>query len=423
MERHSARRSALLTAGVTGLILIGTGVPAWAFWSQPPSDAVVRTTATAMGTPRGGVSAVVTLRLVGLPVAGHLHFTITDPPATGPTPLSYRVTRLNGSTVCTIVSPATSCDGPTTLIPDVLGVYRVVAVRYQWESRHPAFVSVLSSIFTNGLSVGLTADAGGADAEVGGPMSLAVPGTPTLMAADDTGVEDDSVSNAAAPRVTGTADPDSTVRLTAGNTEVGRGTADDKGHYKIPVTLGDGDHAVIASTVQDGISSPGSASSDVVVDRSGPDLKVKAVGSGDDAKVTGTVGRDAGDQPTVTIQADNGAVVDATPTVDADGSFATAIKLKSGTTKVRVTQQDEAGNQTVRTVSFDGPDPAPAKNDPPPPATDASAPKKDDVTKDSTGSTNSGQDVPAATSTGGKAEDDPAPAQPADTSSTGKDAD
>jgi hypothetical protein len=426
MGRHSARRSAAFTAGVAGLILFGTGAPAWAFWSQASSDAVVRTTATAMGTPRGGVSAVVTLRLVGLPVSGHLHFTVTDPPATGPAPLSYRVTRLDGSTVCTITPPANGCNGPTTLIPNILGVYRVVAVRYNWESRHPAYVNVLTSIFTDGLSVGLSANLAGADAEVGGPMSLAVPSTPTLMAADDTGVAADSVSNASAPRVTGTADPDSTVRLTAGNAEVGRGTADDNGHYKIPVTLGDGDHAVIASTVQDGISSPGSDSSEVVVDRSGPDLKVKAVGSGDDARVTGTVGDAAGDRPAVTIQADNGAEVDATPTVGSDGTFSTALKRKSGTTKVKVTQQDEAGNQTVKTVTFDGPAPAPAKDTPaktdPAPATDAPAPKKDDVTPASTGSANAGQDGTVATSSGGKAEDDPAPAQPAETSTTGKDA-
>jgi hypothetical protein len=422
----------LLTAGVTGLALFGTGIPAWAYWAQGPSNATIRTTATAMGTPRGGVSAVVTVRLAGLPVSGYLHYTITDPPAAGPTPLSYRVTRLNGSTVCTIVSPATSCNGPTTLIPNILGTYRVVAVRYLWESRHPAYVSVLSSIFTNGLSVGLSADNGGVDAEVGGPMSLAVPSTPTLMAADDTGVAADSVSSADQPRVTGTAEPDSTVRVLAGNTEVGRGRADAKGQYKIPVTLSDGDHAVSATTVQDGISSPGSASSDVVVDRSGPALKVKAVGKGESAAISGTVGRAAGDLPAVTIQADNGAVVDATPTVTADGTFATPIKLKSGTTTVQVTQQDQAGNQTVRTVTFDGPAPAPAKDAPakdapatPPTAPDTSDPKQDDVPKDAVGSATPAPDAPAATPpTGGKAEDDPAPTPTADANGpTAKDGD
>jgi hypothetical protein len=436
MGRHSARRSAVVTAGVAGLILFGTGVPAWAFWSQTSNTAVVRTTATAMGTPRGGVSAVVTVRLAGLPVSGYLHYTITAPPTTGPPPLSYRVTRLDGSTVCTITPPATSCNGPTALIPNILGVYRVTAVRYQWESRHPAIVTVLTSIFTNGLSVALGVDTDGVDAEVGGPMSLAVPGTPTLLAADDTGVAADSVSSADAPRVTGTAEPDSTVRVIAGNAEVGRGTADDKGHYKIPVTLGEGDHAVIASTVSDGISSPGSASSDVTVDRSGPDLRVKAAGSGDDDKVTGTVGNAAGDLPAVTISADNGAVVDSTPSVGADGTFSTAIKLKSGTTKVKVTQQDEAGNQTVRTVTFDGPDAAPTKDttkdtpakDAPAkdtpvkdtpvkdtpvkdtPATDAPDPMPDPVTPDSSGSANPVQDDPS-----------PAPSPDA-TGSTGKDA-
>jgi hypothetical protein len=419
MGRHNARRSAALTAGVAGLLLVGTGAPAWAFWSQTSNTAVVRSTATAMGTPRGGVSAVITARLALLPVSGYLHYTITAPPATGPTPLSYRVTRLDGSTVCTIVSPNTSCNGPTALIPNILGVYHVTAVRYLWESRHPATVSVLASVFTDGLTIGLSADTDSVDAEVGGPMSLAVPGTPTLLAADDTGVTADSVSSADAPRVTGTAAPDSTVRVIAGNAEVGRGTADAKGHYKIPVTLGEGDHAVIASSVSDGISSPGSAPSDVTVDRSGPDLQVKAVGGGDDAKVTGTVGDAAGDRPAVTISADNGAVVDSAPSVDADGKFSTTIKLKSGTTKVKVTQQDEAGNQTVRTVTFDGPDAAPAKD------TTTDAPAKDTPADapDASGATNPGQDAPAATSTGGKADDGPSPAPSPDAAgSTGKDA-
>ncbi|GAA0609956.1 hypothetical protein GCM10009547_10040 [Sporichthya brevicatena] len=446
MRRPLARRSALMSTGVVGLALLGTGAPAWAYWTATSTSSSVSAKAAAMGTPRAAVSAVVTVKLFGLPVSGHLHFTAQAPTA-GPAPLKYRVTRADGSTVCEILPPATSCNGPTSLIPNILGAYRVVAVRHQWVSRNPAYTSVLQSIFSEGLSVGLLPEFGGVGAEVGGPtvnpiLSLGVPSAPVLVLAADSGVDGDSVTNADEMRMAGTADPGSTVVLFADGAEIGRDEVDAKGRYLAPVDLDEGTHSVVAAAVRDGISSLTSKPTAVVVDRTGPDLQVTSAGAGKRRELRGVIGTAAGDKPRVRIKANNDAVVDdESPAVDAAGNFRTRITLRKGLTTVKVTQTDAAGNETVRTLKLDraegsdegeptSPDPQPAAE--PTPADDTATtpsptpspapPGTPEPTPDPAPSPvpvptpvptpEPAAETPPTTSPGAKVEDDVTPAEP-----------
>ncbi len=445
MRRPTARRSALLTTGVAGLALLGTGAPAWAYWTTESSDSALTAKAAAMGTPRAAVSAVITVKIFGLPVSGHLRFT-AQAPTTGPAPLKYRVSRLNGSTVCEITPPATSCDGPTTLLPNILGAYRVVAVRHHWISRNPAYTSVLQSIFSNGLSIGLTPEFGGLAAGVGGSVEdpilrLGIPSSPVLVVSADSGAEGDSVTNAESVKMAGTADPGNTVVLFADGDEIGRGEVTDQGRYAIPVELGEGTHSVVAAAIRDGISSLTSKATAVVVDRTGPALQVVPTGEGKELELRGTAGSASGDKQKVTVKADNDAVVDETPAVDAAGTFVSAIQLKKGTTTVRVTQADAAGNETVRTLKLDRdaagepkpekpkpeqpadptPTPAPGADPTPEPTTIPGPAPEPTTTPTQTPSPDPtpeptpepGSDTPPTSSPGAKVEDEPSPADPA----------
>jgi hypothetical protein len=80
-----------------------------------------------------------------------------------------------------------------------------------------------------------------------------------------------------------------------------------------------------------------------VADTSGPALTATVSGEEAAGTITGQLGTAAGDLNNVQISADNGAEL-TTPTVGADGHFSAGITVKVGTTKVTITQADEAGN-------------------------------------------------------------------------------
>jgi hypothetical protein len=276
-QRHAAKlravtRNALVTTGVTGLAVFGTGAPAWGYWAAGTDDVVVTAKAGAMGTPRAAVTAVVTARLLGLPTLGYLRFSAHQP-LSGPPAQSFRVTRFDGSPVCTITPPATTCNSHEGLIAGLLTGYKVVAVRDLWTSRVPAVTSLLGSIFSNGLSVSLLPETG--LAELGGPtndglLTLGIPSTPVVAAADDTGIAGDSVTSAQSVHLVGDADPGDTVVLYSDGSEIGRGPVNAKGRYRIPVTLGPGTYSVVAAAVRDGVSSLASPAGQIVIEAPAP---------------------------------------------------------------------------------------------------------------------------------------------------------
>jgi len=111
------------------------------------------------------------------------------------------------------------------------------------------------------------------DVTPGSPAPPA-PSTPNLTAASDSGVSStDNITKVTTPTFTGTAEADATVKILAGTTQVGSGTADGTGAYEITVTsaLTQGDHDISATaTNAAGTTGPASGILKVAIDTTRP---------------------------------------------------------------------------------------------------------------------------------------------------------
>ncbi|PYI56511.1 Ig-like domain-containing protein [Paenibacillus flagellatus] len=116
-------------------------------------------------------------------------------------------------------------------------------------------------------------DAAGNVGDASGPLAITIdtvpPGAPAgldLTPASDKGIfDDDNVTSVTTPTITGTAEPDSTVRLYDGMTEVGSATAGSGGDWSVTTSaLADGTHA-LAALAEDAAGNVGAASAGIAV--------------------------------------------------------------------------------------------------------------------------------------------------------------
>ena len=185
------------------------------------------------------------------------------------------------------------------------------------------------------------------------------PGTPTLLAADDSGLVGDGITNVRRPRLAGLGAPGSLIQLLdAGGGVLGAATAGPDGSFTVApaADLADGPHSLRVEAVDmaGNLSTP-SAAVLVTIESLAPAAPpAPSLLAADDTGATGDgitsvrrprlVGRAA---PGATVQLlDSGGVVLATATSGADGSYtvATTADLTDGMHSLSVRALDVAGN-------------------------------------------------------------------------------
>ncbi|CAK0767401.1 hypothetical protein WCLP8_4060001 [uncultured Gammaproteobacteria bacterium] len=205
-------------------------------------------------------------------------------------------------------------------------------------------------------------------------IDTTVPTSPTLglAAASDSGTSStDRVTNVTTPVISGTADAYSTVKIYEGTTLLGAATATSGGTWQFTVpALNNGTH-VLTATATDlaGNVSAISTGVAVVIDTvapaapATPTLISRSNGQGETNVVPTTIGGSA--EAGSTIKLYDGAVLVATATADAAGSWAASPTLADGSHSLTVTATDLAGNTGAAsnslavTIDTVAPNPAP----------------------------------------------------------------
>lgn len=366
-----------LAIGALSALAVGVSAPAWGFFAVAGTGAVGYAKADALGTPTVSANRVLGLLNINL----LMHFQVDDPPE-GLAPTGYTVRTPGGTVVCHM--NATSCDALLNISGDD---YEIFADRGPWSSLVPATCSFEGVVLLASCTGAAPAAARFTDEPPAGPSEFetapvdetAAPAAsaPTVAAADDTGTSDtDGVTKESEPRLVGTAPPLSTVILSEGSVELGRGEADAEGTYSIKTALTEGEHDVTAVATTAESSTAPSAASPITVDLTSPALTADQIGTdGDTRTVGGTAGTSPGDSGTVRMTADNGATPDSGElAIGGDGQYGTDVQVAQGETLVTLTQSDLAGNtaeETVRlTRAADEEDPAPITTHEPDPSSD-----------------------------------------------------
>ena len=225
------------------------------------------------------------------------------------------------------------------------------------------------------------------------------PSIPDLIAASDSGASDsDDVTSDATPTFTGTAEAGSTVKLYAGLTHVGSGTATGGTWTITTSSLGDGEHAIAATATDasDNTSEPSTARN-VTIDTDDPDAPGTpdlASGSDSGQSTTDDVTNDT--TPTFTGTGTNGMTIQLFAGGSPIGSGAvssgtwsiTSSTLTNATHSITAKVTDPAGNQSGSSSSLSvtvdtTPPTAPGTPDLDA-ASDTGASSTDDTTKDAT---------------------------------------
>ncbi|WP_372400702.1 Ig-like domain-containing protein (plasmid) [Azospirillum sp. HJ39] len=190
------------------------------------------------------------------------------------------------------------------------------------------------------------------------------PSAADMTAGTDTGTSStDNITGNATPTFTGTAEPNSTVRLydTDGTTLIGTGTADGSGNWSITVsTLSPGNHTITAkATDAAGNVSTASTGLPITIDTTAPatpGTPVLATASdtgtsnsdGITRTTTPTVTGTAEAGSTVTLYDTDGTTVLGTATADGSGNWSiTSSALAAGTHSLSVKATDTAGNTST----------------------------------------------------------------------------
>ncbi|PGH56145.1 hypothetical protein CRT60_14330 [Azospirillum palustre] len=183
----------------------------------------------------------------------------------------------------------------------------------------------------------------------------ATPGALALSGATNSGSQADTLTNALAPTITGTAEAGATVTLYGGGSNVSA-TADGSGHWSATITgLGEGDHTLTASAVDvAGNTSQLSAGLVVSIDRTGPGLSVPTADTaGPSGQFTPILSGTAEANSVVTLYDGSvvGAAVLGVVTVGNSGLWSiTTPELGGGTYTMTARALDAAGNETVTTT-------------------------------------------------------------------------
>jgi hypothetical protein len=185
----------------------------------------------------------------------------------------------------------------------------------------------------------------------------AIPSTPDLTAASDTGSSStDNKTNASATVFTGSAEAASTVKLFDGVSQIGSATAASNGAWTISVsTLGEGLHAITAAATDaaDNTSVTSGALS-VTIDRSAPSIPAAPVlAAASDSGVSNSDGNTRVATPVFTGSAEVGSTVKlfdgatqvGSVTAASNGAWSiTSSTLSNSSHQMRVTATDIAGN-------------------------------------------------------------------------------
>ncbi|HEX2178587.1 MAG TPA: Ig-like domain-containing protein [Actinomycetota bacterium] len=332
----SGLRRATRLLWVVGAFLAASGaVNAQAFWASTDSG----------NSARAGADALQQAPTPEVALTGPSSVSIDFPRAlttSGREVTSYLVARYSSS-VATTPSATFTCGWPSSSalvcseadVPDGTWHYGVSA-------------RIAGSLWTGtegGRSASVTVDT----------AAPAAPSTPDLAPASDTGASSiDNVTGTAAPTFTGTAEPDSTVKLYAGLVQVGNGVAAG-GSYNIQVTkLADGQHTITATaTDAAGNLSAASTGLTVTIDTAAPpapstpdlaDASDTGISSVDNltSDATPAFAGIAEDGSTVTIRR-NGDPVGSGPA--SAGSYdVTVLTLGDGEHSITATAADVAGN-------------------------------------------------------------------------------
>ncbi len=222
------RRLPLAAAAAALLVVTGAGAPALAYWTASAAGGSTVSAAT-LGAP-GATATALSATSVRVEVT---------PSASGPAPTSYVVSAAGWS--CT----GTSCTR-TGLQPSTTYRFDVVARLASWSS---------PSVTVSATTL----------------PAPAVPSSPALTAASDSGRVGDGITRRA-PVVTGTASPGSLVRLWAGSpatgTLLGTDTASGAGTWTVDASAAGTDRTVqlTATATLNGLTSSASAPSTLHVD-------------------------------------------------------------------------------------------------------------------------------------------------------------
>ncbi|SMH61874.1 Ig-like domain-containing protein [Azospirillum agricola] len=188
-------------------------------------------------------------------------------------------------------------------------------------------------------------------------QTSATPSGLALSGATNSGSTADTLTNALAPTITGTAEAGATITLYGGGSTA-TATADGSGHWSATITgLGEGDHTLTASAVDiAGNTSQMSAGLVISIDRTGPGLSTPTADTaGPSGQFTPILSGTAEANSVVTLYDGSsvGATVLGVATVDNTGLWSiTTTELGGGTYTMTARALDAAGNETVTTTSL-----------------------------------------------------------------------
>lgn len=187
-------------------------------------------------------------------------------------------------------------------------------------------------------------------------QTSATPGALALSSATNSGSLADTLTNALAPTITGTAEAGATVTLYGGGSSASA-TADGSGHWSATITgLGEGNHTLTASAVDvAGNTSQPSAGLVVSIDRTGPGLSAPTADTaGPSGQFTPILSGTAEANSVVTLyDGAVGAAVLGVVTVDNTGLWSiTTPELGGGTHTMTARALDAAGNETITTTAL-----------------------------------------------------------------------
>ena len=238
------------------------------------------------------------------------------------------------------------------------------------------FTAMIGSALTDGTYAlqARATDAAGNISSVGPSISITIdtvtpstPTIPTLLAADDSGVVGDGITNVRQPRMAGTASPNLTVQLlNSSNVTIGSATANASGGYTVaPSTpLADGTYLLraVAVDVAGNLSGASLPVTLVILATPPPTPLAPIILLADDSGVTGDGITEVRRPRIVGTAAPNGRIdwlnldgsIFLSTTASSTGAyqFQTSMSLANGTYGIRVRVSDVAGNVSAISPMF-----------------------------------------------------------------------
>src|SRR5699024_7320512 len=164
-----------------------------------------------------------------------------------------------------------------------------------------------------------------------------------------TAPEDGWITNEAKTSIEGTATPETDVKLVNNDEEIDVVTVNEDGAFTHDLTLDEGENVLKATTLLDGEETKTSDAVTVLLDTVAPDVTIDQPADGEKTnRETVTVEGKASDEHLEDVHI-NGQET----SVDDDGMFSQRILLDNGTNEIEVVARDQAGNESVETVTLD----------------------------------------------------------------------